>query len=431
MFLDRPRLFAAGWAILACLLGLPAGGTRSFGSNLSALADEPDWRELAPYQGTITREEFARLLAQVYAPRGGWQPYIRIGPDAAVLRTTNIPLEDLYTLRFAPANVVPKPPPAYWRPRAGIPPAAPPANQPLAGVKIALDPGHLGGQWAKQEERWFQIGPAPAVMEGDMTLRVARLLATRLQGLGAEVTLLRTSDEPVTPVRPYDLLDEAARVLRDEGVVNPHPYYIGTADPDREFTLAGVSEALFSRAEIRARGQRINTVLHPDLVVCLHFNAEAWGDPAHPTLVEKNHLHVLINGCYGPDELEKDDVRLEMLLKLLDRSHAEELAIADTVAPVLAKATGLPPFAYTGGNARQAGPDPYVWERNLLANRIDECPVLYIEPYVMNSSAIFERIQAGDYEGTREIGGAARPSIYREYADAVAAGLADYYGQHR
>ena len=62
-----------------------------------------------------------------------------------------------------------------------------------------------------------------------------------------------------------------------------------------------------------------------------------------------------------------------------------------------------------------------------MANRIDECPVLYVEPYVMNSPGVFARIQAGDYEGTRQIDGTPRESIYREYADAVAQGLADYY----
>jgi hypothetical protein len=44
----------------------------------------------------------------------------------------------------------------------------------------------------------------------------------------------------------------------------------------------------------------------------------------------------------------------------------------------------------------------------------------------MNSNEAFARIQAGDYEGTREINGLPRPSIFREYAGAVADGLAEY-----
>ena len=397
--------------------------------NLSPLADPPNWHRLDAYQETITHDEFARLLETLYAPRGGWQPFIRLDPDAAVIRTTNIPLDDLYTLRFAPSDAACKPLPArYWRPRAAVPPAAPPPGRPLAGLRVALDPGHLGGRWAKLEERWFQIGDAPPVMEGEMTLRVARLLADRLRALGAErVDLVRNGDEPSTPLRSPDLAVAAHHLLAEQGIDHPADTFNGPADPQRMFSVYWTSDMLFTRADIRARGRRVNDVLRPDLVLCLHFNAEEWGDPAKPALVDKNHLHLLVNGCYGPDEIAKDDVRFEMLLKLLDRSGTEELAVAERVAPALAAATGLPPYQYKGNNALRIGDSPYVWARNLLANRLYECPVVYIEPYVMNSPEVFARVQAGDYDGTRPFGGVDRKSIFREYADAVAEGLADYY----
>ena len=405
------------------LMGILTAMARA--QNLSPLADLPEYRRLDEYQETISREEFTGLLERLYAPHGGWQPFIRLDPDAAVMRKTSIPLDDLYRLRFAPNEVAKKPlPRAYWRPRAALPAAG---NQGLDGVKIALDPGHLGGRWAKLEERWFQIGDAPPVMEGEMTLRVARLVADRLRAGGATVTLVRDNDEPTTPLRPEDLADAARQQLAEQGVEHPLTTFTGPADTQRAFSIPWASNVLFTRADIRARGRRINTVIRPDLVVCLHFNAEAWGDPAKPTLVEKNHLHLLVNGCYGPDEIAKDDVRFEMLLKLLNRSGAEEAAVAESVAPALAAATGLPPYQYTGPNAVRIGGDPYIWARNLLANRVYECPVVYVEPYVMNSPEVFARVQAGDYDGTREFGGVQRKSIFREYADAVADGLAKYY----
>jgi hypothetical protein len=45
----------------------------------------------------------------------------------------------------------------------------------------------------------------------------------------------------------------------------------------------------------------------------------------------------------------------------------------------------------------------------------------------MNSKDAFARIQAGDYEGTRNIDSIERKSIFREYADSVTDGLIDYY----
>ncbi|TAE90345.1 MAG: hypothetical protein EAZ81_10395 [Verrucomicrobia bacterium] len=55
-----------------------------------------------------------------------------------------------------------------------------------------------------------------------------------------------------------------------------------------------------------------------------------------------------------------------------------------------------------------------------------DCPVIFFEPYVMNSREVYERIQAGDYPGEAEVAGKMRKSIYREYADALVEGLLQY-----
>lgn len=412
------------WAALAmagviAVLSLPAARAES----LSPLGDWPDWKALDGFQNTITHDNFRRLLTTVYAPHGGWEPYIRVDDEAATIRTSNVPLLDLYTLRFARLGSA-RGVDHSWRDLRSFS-RLPPPGQPLSGITIALDPGHLGGRWARMEERTFQIGTTPPVQEGDLTLRTAELLKPRLEALGAKVVLLRTSDEPATPVRPPDLVDLARQMLAGQGVLNPPLVYQGTADPQRAGSIQWQSEALFARAEIRARAQRAREA-GADLVICLHYNAERWGDEKNPELVPKNHLHVLINGGYQPDEIERDDVRFEMLGKLLDGSHEVEQPAAEAVAAALAVATGLAPYTYSGANAAPAGGGGYVWARNLLASRVYPCPVIYLEPYVMNSPEVFARVQAGDYEGVRPVAGAQRQSIYREYADAVAAGMLEY-----
>jgi hypothetical protein len=112
---------------------------------------------------------------------------------------------------------------------------------------------------------------------------------------------------------------------------------------------------------------------------------------------------------------------------LLSRAYDEEIQIADTAAAAMAKKNGLPPYQYTTDNATKVGTSGYVYSRNLAATRLYRCPVVYFEPYVMNSSDVFARIQAGDYEGTRAVNGIERPSIFREYADGVVEGLVEYY----
>jgi hypothetical protein len=302
----------------------------------------------------------------------------------------------------------------------------------LSGLKVALDPGHIGGAWAKMEERWFKVGDAMPVEEGEMTLRVAKMLAPKLRALGARVSFVREKNEPVTPFRPDDFKGAARDVLRAAGIENPPEDFDRPDDPQREQTVRWQSEILFYRNnEIRQRARLVNYRLHPDLVLCLHFNAEAWGDERNPSFIEKNHLHLLVNGSYLESELAFDDERFEMVRRLLSRAYDEELRIADTVATPMAKQTQLPPYQYTTDTVTKVGTSGYVYARNLAATRLYQCPVVYFEPYVMNNAEVFARVQAGDYEGTRPINGVERLSIYREYVDGVVQGLVEYYRTNR
>src|SRR5437762_3205406 len=281
------------------------------------------------------------------------------------------------------------------------------------------------------EERWFQVGDTKPVTEGDLTLRVSRMLASRLRKLGATVLYVRNSTDPITPKRPGDFKKLARKILIRNGLPQPRmggdvldPIY-----PEKEQTIRWQSEMLFYRySEIRRRAVLVNTKLHPDLVLCLHLNAEGWGDPSKPTLIDTNHLHLLVNGAYLQDELDLDDERFEMIRRLLSRVYDEELPLADAIAAAMAKETQLPPYQYpTTQNATKVGTSGYVYARNLLATRLYRCPVVYCEPYVMNSHDAFARIQAGDYYGMRNVNGVERKSIFREYSDSVLDGLIQYY----
>lgn len=399
-------------SLLPLLLSAGCTGVSLRGAALSPLAPQPDWSALQRYAGSITAVEFERLLRSVYVPDGSWRGWIVLSPTQALI--TPRPGAAPVSLSLAHPGSSPAPPPRFWKSRTE---RSPLPGKPLAGMRIALDPGHLGGAYARMEARWFRIGRSRPVEEGEMTLAVARLLKHRLESLGAEVWLTRERSGPTTPLRPGVLKKAAIASLQDEGTAP-------TADRIRT-----EAERLFYRVgEIHNRAELVNRRIRPDLVVCLHFNAEEWGDPQRPVLTGTNHLHLLLSGALSGTELRHEDERYTMLAKLLGGTHHEELGASDAVAHSLAATTGLPPYVYHGAKALPASANPYLWIRNLLANRLYECPVVYCEPYVMNSRAVFDRIQLGDYPGRRNVGGVPLPSIYREYADAVAQGLADYYG---
>jgi N-acetylmuramoyl-L-alanine amidase len=394
--------------------------------NIGVLGSKPQWSVLEKYQETITHDEFSQLVHGVYCTHGFAPDLIEINEKTARLMM-NRSAQKFFTLRFAANDAERKPVPRLWRPAKSLPAARP--GKALSGLKVALDPGHLGGKWAKMEERWFQVGASEPVQEGDLALRVARLLGRRLRQLGANVSFVRNSNEPITAKRPDDFRELARKILIKNGVPQPRADVLDPNDPEKEQTIRWQSEILFYRySEIRRRAALVNFKLHPDLVLCLHFNAEGWGDPNSPTLTDANHLHLLMNGSYLAEELEFDDERFEMIRRLLSRAYDEELPLADTIAAAMARETGLPPYAYpTTNSTTKVGSSGYVYARNLLATRLYRCPVVYCEPYVMNSKDAFARIQAGDYEGIRTINGIERKSIYREYADSVVDGLVDYY----
>lgn len=390
--------------------------------HIARLGRIPDWSRLDPYQGTITREEFVYLLNHCYSrsPEDS-TGYIRLQSDRAlILKQSNYPELGWYDLRFRTKSPLSAPVPKYWRGPTEIDDLPSNSTKPLQGLRIAIDPGHIGGKWVTWDDRHFKIGKDTIeVKEGEMTLMVAKILQKDLALLGAEVFLTRESNNPTTTERVETLQEEAKAYLTRRGQI-----------PSAGL-LASTAKAMFAiSSEIRSRGEIINDSIRPDLALCLHFDASPWPS-GRPTLRSPNHLHLLINGCYSRSEVAEDDTRFEMLLRILQRVYYEELALADVVSRTMQKETRLPAFAYDGKSGMSVNDNELVWARNLLANRVFFCPVLFFEPFCMNHRETHFRVQEGDYDGLREINGIYRKNIYQEYADGVTSGLVRYYRQRR
>ncbi len=373
--------------------------------NLTSLGQRPDWDSLDAYQQTITRAAFVSQLDVLYAPGQAWQETITIEDQHALIRTREG--EAPYRLEFAPSEAAAMPPPRRWRKPAEA--LVPDAELPLTGWHIALDPGHIGGAYGPMEGRSWRIGAGPLVQEGDLVLVVAYDLKEELEALGATVTLVREQNAPITTETPESLRDEAESWLRRMGNTEPSPLQIQRT-----------AERLFYRSsEIRARAERVNKRIHPDLILCLHLNATDFADYSNPEPVEPNHLHLLVNGAYSAQELAYDDVRYGMLIKLLSGTAEVEAAVASELAETMAEQTGLPAFSYGGPNAVAIAGEPYVWGRNLAANRLYACPVVFLEPYVANSRAVYPRIATELEAEQMPIPG----GILEEYTHSVVDGL--------
>jgi N-acetylmuramoyl-L-alanine amidase len=302
----------------------------------------------------------------------------------------------------------------YWRNPSEVNPLS--ARHPLAGVKIALDPGHIGGAWASREGRLFIAPCGTRVAEGEMTLEVAKVLKDLLESAGARVWLTRTTASPVLN-RLKKMTTTVQKTTSSHTSTTPLDE-TDSAETNGELRIDGDNIS-----ELEARAEMVNTIIKPDFAVCLHFNADPWGSRGAPRYSNNNHMHILVPGSYLKEELGSHEQRYDLLRRILEGTMVAELPLARRVADYLARETRLPPFSY-GQNSRIAKGDdlsPYVWKRNLVVTRKFHCPVIYPEPFVMNNLSVVKKIAAAENSQWCRVSNSS--DIYGKYARGVFRGI--------
>ncbi|MEO0414116.1 MAG: N-acetylmuramoyl-L-alanine amidase, partial [Verrucomicrobiota bacterium] len=297
-----------------------------------------NWATLEAYQNTITEADFRRLLTDVYTVGDTWQEVIKIYPDRAEIATSG----ETFVLQFLQPGEAPPAGefPAYWD-----------LDKPLNEMHIAIDPGHIGGDWANVEERNFGKSGDKKVREGDMTLATAKRLKPLLEKLGAKVTLVRKTPEPVTQLRT----DHFMKLYKE---LNPRV-------PDG-LLRASAEKRFYRRAEIVERAKLVNQSIQPDLVLCLHYNAASvgavWTVDNAPILTDENHFHLLLNGAYTSGEVLDEGDRFQMIERMVQRTHKHEARIGAIIADVFVEHTGLEEYSYDPNSRRAKNVDghPYL-----------------------------------------------------------------------
>jgi len=390
--------------------------------------DAPNWSLLDPFQRTMTRAEFQLRLDRVFSPGGAFQKFLVQDGDGVAVFDDEQHQQRLYHLQFATdtRRVVKR----TFKALEDLPALKNSPDQPLRGLRIALDPGHIGGEFARMEERFFKMNNGPAEQEAVQNLIVARLLAARLQRVGATVLFTKNDFKPVTDASPEQFRELAGKYVQENIAIRPDVRALGELAREAfllDATRKRMELEFYRNAELRARAALVNDRLRPDLTLCIHFNATGDGDRPAPD----NRLMVMIHGCYTPDSVDTPQRKFELLWKLLENSHPTELAAADAISRVMGADMKLPPEPVRfGPNSTAVGNNSYLCARNVIANRLYHGPVVYLEPYYQNNPTTYARLLAGDYDGERAFDGQRLRSIFREYADAVAHGVIEFYARH-
>lgn len=298
-----------------------------------------------------------------------------------------------------------------------------------------IEPADIGGKWGGWDDRSTFYRGYGRIQEGDLNLTVAKLLEQNLRQLGAKVFLTRRSAEPVATYDPQRLDEETREILARQSYTLPPAFYQRAGNlprnSARRFQIA--KEVLFTKViEQRTRAAEARDHFKPDLTIVLQHDASPGS--ARGKLVGANRNIFFVSGAYQAKELRSDPhQRLRLLTKLFENVTPTETTVAVRIAARFQAVTGDSPVRYgNSANTRTiSGGNAFVVARNLAFNREHDGPIVVTEPYFMNEPVTLQRLLAGDYEGTRLVAGSPRGSIFREYANTVAAGLADAYSRFR
>ena len=444
------------------------------------------WKALENYNNTFTRGEFEERLKDVFDPTGAIAPYLKISDQQVevfaqtnCVKSTN-QLTPAAVITFASNSVIgPSPSPAITpsplasptlsppsSPVPGISPLpspspAPPTNTsffsllfdsffsptptptpeavslataklPLAGLRVAIEPADIGGDWGSMEDRSTIYPGFGRIQEGDLNLLVSKILSERLKQEGAEVFVTRTTNAPVCTLSVAEVQQVVPQVLAHRRYLLSKTFRSRTASVRESSPIYQkiVAEVLLTKnLEAKARAEKTRAAMKPDVTIVLQFDATSARHEANFPKINRNILFV--SGAYTAREITSDpQQRLRLLTKLLQNVTPTEAKVAKAISDHLVESTGFPPVHYGNSWSTRSIPgNSYVVARNLLLNREHDGPVVVTEPYFMNQEETLLRLLAGDYEGTKLIAGKARVSIYREYANSVADGLLEAYGK--
>ncbi|HUJ43329.1 MAG TPA: hypothetical protein VLW52_06960 [Opitutaceae bacterium] len=271
-----------------------------------------EWTALARFDGTLTRADFEARLDQVFDPAHGLRPYLRVDEhEVAVFAAGEHPDQPLVVMRFAAAPSLRRPvqvlfrSPAEFRLRRTAP-----ADRPLAGLRVAIDPADIGGRWAQWEDRSVEFRGFGRINEGDLNLLVALRLRTDLERLGAVVFLVRERAEPVLSVPPEELLGAAEGLLQEKPELVPASYrrWLTDASGGERGALRTAAEFFVTKTlETRARVALVRRSFQPDLTLVLQHDATPASTEGRLTAINRNIFFV--DGDCLPGDLKEPDHR--------------------------------------------------------------------------------------------------------------------------
>lgn len=275
---------------------------------------------------------------------------------------------------------------------------------PLAGLRIAIDPGHTAGKLAEAERERRYVKMRPSVLtqqeriyfwEANLTLGTGHLIRRQLEALGATVMMTRTEAGKGVLGMGYEAWKETEweSVMAEEIAKEQ----LDSSELDfwrEEATEEEIMQRFFTMQDLRLRAEAINA-FRPDLTLIIHFNIHGtnWEDrDAEGFFLPEtaNYLMSFVPGSFMEGELATTEDRMHLLRMLLTEDIERSIAVSGefirqsnqlTGVPIISPDEDIPYLHRSSIPTNEAG----VYARNLSLTRLVHGPVIYGESFCQDN----------------------------------------------
>ena len=220
---------------------------------------------------------------------------------------------------------------------------------PLQGLRVALDPGHIGGDFARPEQRYIHMKDKPEVQfdEGTLTYLTAIYLRNLLEEKGAEVLITRNGMGMAAGLsyikwREQELENAiAAKVASITDAEKKMTTATWWKSPEAE---AKVIRLMFNTFDMRVRAEKIDN-FNPHLTLMIHYNSgwtkkEGDFDLTSP----KNYNIAFIPGSFMTGELPTQEDRINFVRLLVSQEIDADIALSSIVLKKVSETTEILPI---------------------------------------------------------------------------------------
>jgi N-acetylmuramoyl-L-alanine amidase len=270
----------------------------------------------------------------------------------------------------------------------------------ISGLKVALDPGHLGGEWAEMEARYVKLRASqlPTKIddktvaqfnEGAITFYTAQILSKMLKAQGASTLITR---ESIGLNAAGDSFRQWYQDKRGAGFLAAvkrwaEDYSADKRDEIRQYWLQQATEQkifekLYLKGDLNLRVNKINNWA-PHLTLIIHYNA---GAPApyrdsegYNLTTSDNYNTVFIPGSFAEKELDDLPSRAEFVRLLVTPDIEDSRLLAHELISEMSVQLAVRPMTGNYLDRYTLPLEQGVYARNLALTRLIHGPLAYGE----------------------------------------------------